>query len=78
VLPNIKLIENMIKDYTDSPMSYTLDVAVTENNETCLLEVHPFVSCGLYGFADYRLLPTMFTTGYNWFKEESIVKRIKN
>ena len=50
----------MINAYADSPYAYTIDVAVLGNKETVLIEVHPFFSCGLYGFADYRVLVDMF------------------
>ncbi|AFK94289.1 MULTISPECIES: ATP-grasp domain-containing protein [Thermoanaerobacterium] len=63
VFPDIKLIEEMIKDYKTSPDAYTLDVGIN-NNGTFVIEVHPFVSCGLYGFSHY-LLPEMFVKGFN-------------
>lgn len=65
MLPNIPKIIKMIKDYKNSPLSYTLDVGIN-NDETFILEVHPFVSCGLYGFADYRILCYMFENGFNY------------
>jgi hypothetical protein len=58
---------------------YTLDVAVkhkkTEDHvgctgfsspqyETVPIEVHELFSCGLYGFADYKILPQMFIRAY--------------
>ncbi|PDZ93952.1 hypothetical protein CON36_36435 [Bacillus cereus] len=65
LFPNTSLIEKMIHSYTKSPNSYTLDVGI--NKDGCfVIEVHPFVSCGLYGFADYKRLPLMFTQGYNY------------
>jgi hypothetical protein len=63
VFPDIKLIEEMIKDYKTSPDAYTLDVGVNDNG-TFVIEVHPFASCGLYGFTHY-LLPEMFVKGLN-------------
>ena len=59
----------MIKDYKDSPLSYTLDVGIN-NNGTFIIEVHPFVSCGLYGFSDYRILCYMFENGFNYIKRD--------
>ncbi|MDA1675649.1 ATP-grasp domain-containing protein [Bacillus cereus group sp. TH152-1LC] len=65
LFPNISLIEKMISSYTKGPNSYTLDVGI--NKDGCfVIEVHPFVSCGLYGFADYKRLPVMFIQGYNY------------
>jgi hypothetical protein len=63
LFPNIQIIEQMINDYKDSPLSYTIDIGVN-NNGTFLIEVHPFVSCGLYGFAEYKILPLMFIQGF--------------
>ncbi len=47
--------------------SYTLDVGFIEGQEA-VVEVHPFVSCGLYGFRDYRCLLSMFENGYLYIK----------
>lgn len=60
IFPDISIIEEMIKDYKNSPKAYTLDVAVDDKENTVLIEIHQFFSCGLYGFADYRVLPKMF------------------
>lgn len=46
--------------------SYTLDVGFIGAAEA-VVEVHPFVSCGLYGFRDFRVLLSMFEQGYRWF-----------
>lgn len=58
--PDVEKIRKMIKSYKDSPKAYTLDIAVTEEGETVLIEVHDFFSCGLYGFMDYKVLPYMY------------------
>lgn len=58
--PDINIIKRMIEAYTNSPRAYTLDVAISSNMKTVLIEVHQFFSCGLYGFADYRFLCNMF------------------
>lgn len=60
VYPNVEIIQKMIKEYKNSPQAYTLDIAITNKEKTVLLEVHQFFSVGLYGFADYRVLPNMF------------------
>jgi len=67
VFPNVKIVEEMVKEYQkskDNFRAYTLDVAITSNNNTVLIEVHPFVSCGLYGFEEYKILPQMIISGY--------------
>lgn len=48
--PNVELIQKMIQEYSkveDRPKSYTMDIMVT-NEGTALLEIHTFVSVGLY------------------------------
>jgi len=59
----------MIIAYTDAPRAYTLDVGINVFGTT-IIEVHPFVSCGLYGFHDLKVLPQMFLAGFNHFKGE--------
>jgi len=67
LFPDIKKIEEMISVYSEtSPSAYTLDVAILDNNETIVVEVHDFFSCGLYGFSDLQKLPLMF---YSWYNE---------
>jgi len=74
--PNILTIRKMINRYKSAPKAYTLDVGIgtpileidgnfiTDN--TFVIECHDFFSCGLYGFADHRILPYMF---YRWHHE---------
>ena len=66
--PNVRIIKEMIRDYTTQkrPKAYTLDVMVTDKNETIPIEVHPFVACGLYGFEDKKLLD-MWEKGIDWY-----------
>lgn len=69
MFPDIKSINRMIGDYylaEQSPIAYTLDVGVSESDGTFVIEVHDFFSCGLYGFADLKILPYMF---HRWFFE---------
>lgn len=66
LFPNVNSINAMIKAYTDSPVAYTLDVGVN-CDETFVIEVHDFYSCGLYGFSDLRKLPYMFSRWFNEF-----------
>ena len=46
--------------------TYTLDVGFIGEAEA-VVEVHPFVACGLYGFRDYRILLNMLEQGYRSF-----------
>lgn len=63
--PDIFLIKDIIKNYEEAPISYTLDVGVNDNG-TFIIEIHDFFSCGLYGFEDLSILPYMFS---QWFYE---------
>jgi len=61
--PEVFKIEEMVHEFKEAPIAYTIDVGVTIDG-TFLIECHDFFSCGLYGFADYKILPQMFS---NWF-----------
>lgn len=66
VFPDSHRIQHMVERYAseDAPVAYTLDVCVTDYS-THVMEVHRFFSCGLYGFADYRILPYMFSQAWH-------------
>jgi hypothetical protein len=64
--PNVYLIKVMINAYKSAPIAYTLDVAITKGGWTSVIEAHDFFSCGLYGFADHKILPFMFS---RWYQE---------
>jgi hypothetical protein len=65
VFPNVDVINDMIRIYKSAPVAYTLDVGVCNQN-TFVIEVHDFFSCGLYGFNDPQALPYML---HRWFNE---------
>lgn len=50
VFPDIEMISRAIKTYKNSPVAYTIDFGVTSKEETKLIEVNDFYSCGTYGF----------------------------
>lgn len=75
--PDRQAIRAMVGAYAseDRPRSYTLDVGVVAEpidggTKTLPIEVHPFVSCGLYGMFD-RLIPDMLEGGYRWYLHQS-------
>ena len=49
VLPDRSLVEDMAKTAGDLLKACTVDVMVTDDGETALVEVHNFISCGSYG-----------------------------
>ena len=59
--PNVDTIKEMIEAYDDQPIAFILDVGVLESGETVVIEAHDFFSCGLYGFADMKRLPIMYS-----------------
>jgi hypothetical protein len=75
--PDIDTLHEMLDTYnelekTDRPLAYTLDVAIMQDEDgvkhTVPLEVHPFVSCGLYGFYTDDIL-NMLELGYDWYTQ---------
>lgn len=55
IAPHKETVEKMIAAYQDAPEAYTLDAGVIRSETglfTAAIEVHDFVSCGLYGFED--------------------------
>lgn len=68
IFPNVEIINQMIEKFRISecsPIAYTLDVGVNNNDGTFIIEAHDFFSVGLYGFADHKLLPRMFQRWYD-------------
>lgn len=63
--PNTNTINGMIGNYKTSPIAYTLDIGISDDRGTFVIECHDFFSCGLYGFSE-PILVNMF---YRWFKE---------
>lgn len=46
--PDIELVNRMIKDYTDQPIGYSIDIGIMNKNETVLIEVNDGWALGLY------------------------------
>lgn len=72
IFPSIPVMERMVHDYGNSPEAYTLDVAVLKSGDTAIVEVHPFFSCGLYGFEDYPLYIDMLRAGHRYMRGEKV------
>lgn len=70
LLPDKDMVEEMVSSYSNAPDAYTLDVAICNDKETghqrtVVIEVHNFVSCGLYGF-EGTMLPSMCVRGFRF------------
>lgn len=64
---HVSTIKKMISSVNiDKLNAYTLDIAILENNNIQLLEIHPFSSCGLYGFSDYSVIPQMYINAFKY------------
>lgn len=67
--PDKEFVSAMVQAYRNAPGAYTLDTAVIltpdGSRRTVVLEVHPFVSCGLYGL-DIIQIPDMVVKGFRW------------
>lgn len=57
-------LDNMVKTIGNMYPESTMDVAVTKNGTTILIEIHKFFSCGLYGFNQLDVLPIMYWRTY--------------
>lgn len=55
-LPNQTFIEACIDSAPEDLEAYTLDVGVMDDGGNAIVELHNFVSCGLYGFDDSCIL----------------------
>ena len=66
LFPDRNFVTDCINQIGDSLTAYTLDVGVTSNGKTIVIEVHNFISCGLYGFDDSSIIPMLI----NAFKQE--------
>lgn len=52
VFPDVKIIDNAIKDYTTQPAGYSIDFGVTSDGRTLLIECNDGWSLGNYGLND--------------------------
>ena len=59
VIPSKQTIEQCIEAVGDRFGAYVLDVGVLQNGKTVVVEMHEFMSCGLYGYEDKMLLPML-------------------
>lgn len=70
IFPDIQIISSMIDVYKSDkqrPKAYTMDVAVAKNKGTLLLEIHPWVSVGLYGYMFEESLSYCYRDGFQYY-----------
>lgn len=72
VFPDVAALKKMVIMYMldkDRPKAYTMDIAVIRDRGTALLEVHPFVSVGLYSYLFGSNLPYCYRYGLDYYKD---------
>lgn len=74
--PDSQTIRDMVAAYASvsHPSAYTLDIGLVSGetgSQTVPIEVHPFVSCGLYGMFDMAI-PDMLAAGYEWYLHQAV------
>lgn len=68
-------IKKMVYFYltdTNRPEAYTFDVAIVRNGnerDLALIEVHPAISIGTYGYAGQKLID-MYEKGFSWYLKQ--------
>lgn len=66
-MPPKAFIQDVIRDYfNDSPLAWTLDVGMDHYGTPFIIEMHPFIACGLYGFESINI-PDMLKRA--WHKQ---------
>lgn len=61
ITPNKNAVKRLVAAIGDTLPAYTLDVGVTTDGRTVPIEVHNFISCGLYGAS---ISPAMYRLAY--------------
>lgn len=61
---NLDYIESIAERYKGLD-AYTLDVGVSKELGTIIIEIHDFFSCGLYGFSNYKAIVQMLIASHN-------------
>mgnify|MGYP001030836640 CR=1 FL=1 len=68
LVPDKKIIEEMLAQWGAQPPSGTIDIALDQAGRQFLLECHPFISVGLYGF-DEADVALMAMRTWNWIRK---------
>lgn len=75
LFPDADKVRKIVRSYKEDtyrPEAYTMDIAVIrqkdQSADTVILEVYPFVSCGLYGF-NHPQIPDMLEAGVRYYSK---------
>lgn len=63
--PDKEFIDLCVRNYHNCPDAYTLDIGENMAGKYSIIEVHNFISCGLYGF-EHRSLLNMVFSGWRY------------
>lgn len=71
LLPDVKLLKKAIDLINKNEKwlkSYTIDLMVNTDNETAIIEIHNFTSCGIYSNTISEDLPLAYRQGIDYLK----------
>ena len=73
IFPNAERIKEFVDTWqmvapNEVPKAYTIDVAVSKERGTIVMECHRFFSCGLYGFCNHAKIPKMLSQEWHNMK----------
>ena len=69
VFPDVNLIKEMVLQLmrdTNRPLAYTMDIGVIRGRGTAIIEMHPAVSFGTYGYSGSDL-PYIYKVGLDYY-----------
>lgn len=72
IFPDVKIIDTAIADYTSAPSAYSLDVGITKEGETILIENNDFWSIGNYGLNHTTYANMLLTRWFEIIKDYTI------
>lgn len=79
VFPDAKWLQKAVNMYmldSDRPSAYTIDIAVLRSGENAIIEVHDFISCGLYSTVFGSNLLYAYKRGIDYILQKG-TKRLK-
>jgi len=68
--PDKKFVREALDIWGDKPPAGTLDIAILTDGANAVIETHPFIACGLYGFEGEYMLK-MLREAWHWLAEQS-------
>lgn len=74
IFPDISFINYAISTYSKDktrPKAYTMDLAIIKDKGTAIIEIHAWVSVGLYGYIFDCSLPYCYRDGFRWYVEHN-------